>query len=77
MCTRTRRYVFAGYIDENAIHNNFQGVPPLGDGSVCEFNAIDIEMGPSNLTAPFVYQRPCHALIQSHEKIARFMRSSP
>ena len=50
--SKTHRYVhgpvvafFPGYIDENAIQNNFQRVPPLLDGSVCEFPDIAVEMG--------------------------------
>ena len=37
ICTRTGRCIFPGYIDENAIQNNFQRVPPLLDGSVYKF----------------------------------------
>ena len=45
VCTRTRRCIFPGYIDENAIQNNFQRVPPLLDGSVRKFPDIAVEMG--------------------------------
>ena len=64
ICTRTRRCVFLGYIDENAIQNNFQRVPALLDGSVCNFPAIAVEMEPSSLTAPFMYARPLNTRIQ-------------
>ena len=55
-CTRKRRFISPGYIDENAIHNNFQRVPPLPDGLVCKVHAIAVEMELSNLTALFLYE---------------------
>ena len=64
ICTRTRRCIFPDYIDENAIQNNFQRVPPFLDGSVCKFPAIAVEMEPSSLAAPFMYARPLNTRIQ-------------
>ena len=72
VCTR----IFPGYIDENAIQNNFQRVPPLPDGSVCKFPAIAVETEPSNLTAPFVYQRLCDTQIQKRGSIVLFTHYS-
>ena len=69
MCTRTRRCSFPGYIDENAIQNNFQRVPPLADGSVCKFAAVAIETGPSNLTALFMYEHPVNTGIQKRRRL--------
>ena len=69
MCTRTRRCSFPGYINENAIQNNFQRVPPLADGSVCKFAAVAIETGPSNLTALFMYEHPVNTGIQKRRKL--------
>ena len=58
---------------ENAIQNNFQRVTPLPDGSVCKFPAIAVETEPSNLTAPFVYQRLCDTQVQKGGNIVLFM----
>ena len=58
ICAQTRHCTFAGYIDENAVHEKFQRVPPLPDGSVCRFAAIVDELCPSGLAALFMYQHP-------------------
>ena len=75
-CTRNLRCIFPGYIEENAIQNNFQRVPPLPDGSVCKFPAIAVETEPSNPTAPFVYQRLCDTQIQKRGNIVLFTHYS-
>ena len=68
ICAQTRHCTFAGYIDENAIHEKFQGVPPLPAGSVCRFAAIVDELCPSGLAALFMYQHPA---VQEYRKVGK------
>ena len=41
----------------------------MPDGSVCEFAAIAVEMGPSNLAALFMYEHPFNTRIQKSRKL--------
>ena len=68
MCAQTCHCYFAGYIDENAVHEKFQGVPPLPAGSVCRFAAIVDELCPSGLAALFMYQHPA---VQEYRKVGK------
>ena len=68
-CTRKRRFTFPGYIDENAIHNNFQRVP-LPDGFVCKVHAIAVEMELSSLKALFLYEHAFSTRIQKRRKLS-------
>ena len=61
---------FPGYIDENAIHKNFQRVPPLPDGFVCKVHAIAVEMELSSLTALFLYEHTLSTRIQKRRKLS-------
>ena len=70
VCTRTRRCIFPGYIDENAIQNKFPRVPPLPDGFVCKVHAIAVEMELSNLTALFLYEHTLSTRIQKRRKLS-------
>ena len=49
---------------------------PFARWSVCKFPAIAVETEPSNLTAPFVYQRLCDTQIQKRGNIVLFTHYS-